>query len=146
MVPRERGSRRSGRERRAGWAPGFSRSSQVSVENGCAAQAWVTLVVGLTAITGVIITWRQKNDANRRSEWWRRIAWAYERVFGSDDTQQRLGWTLLKVLITSKLATRGDSDYVQAIAEHIALEEEVVTDGRQDILDDGPAQAHEAET
>ncbi|CQD02067.1 MULTISPECIES: hypothetical protein [Mycobacterium] len=109
------------------------------------AQAWVTLVVGLTAITGVIITWRQKNDADRRSEWWRRVAWAYERVFDSDDTQQRLGWTLLKVLITSKLATKGDSDYVQAIAEHIALEE-VVTDDRQDILDDGPAQAHEAET
>lgn len=62
------------------------------------AQAWVTLVVGLTAITGVIITWRQKNDADRRSEWWRRVAWAYERVFDSDDTQQRLGWTLLKVL------------------------------------------------
>ena len=27
------------------------------------AQAWVTLIVGLIAIAGVLITWRQKNTA-----------------------------------------------------------------------------------
>lgn len=112
------------------------------------AQSWVTLVVGLIAITGVIITWRQKNDADRRSEWWRRVAWAYERVFSSDDNQQRLGWALLNVLTASKLATKGDSDYVQAIAEHIALEtEEDVPDDREDGNGgDDSTQALEAET
>ena len=99
------------------------------------AQAWVTLVIGLIAISGVLITWQQKNTADRRSEWWRRVAWAYERVFSTNENQQRLGWRLLYVLITSKLATKGDSDYVQAIAEHIALEgldgEEVDPDDQQ---------------
>ncbi|WP_232425905.1 hypothetical protein [Mycobacterium sp. JS623] len=39
------------------------------------AQAWVTLIVGLVATTGVLITWWQKNTADRRSEWWRRVTW-----------------------------------------------------------------------
>jgi hypothetical protein len=85
------------------------------------AQAWVTLTIGLIATAGVLITWQQKNIADRRSEWWRRVVWAYERVFSDDDVQQQLGWILLKVLIASKLATEGDTVYIQAIAEHVAL-------------------------
>ena len=100
-------------------------------------ELFATLVLGLIATSGVLITWRQKNIADRRSEWWRRVAWAYERVFSADDEQQQLGWTLLKVLITSKLATKGDTDYVQAIAEHAALEgEEDDTDDQQAAGDD----------
>jgi hypothetical protein len=37
-------------------------------------QAWVTLIVGTLATIGVIVTWQQKNRADRRSEWWRRHA------------------------------------------------------------------------
>ncbi|WP_264017220.1 hypothetical protein [Mycolicibacter longobardus] len=32
------------------------------------AQAWVTLIVSGLAAVGVIVTWRQKNRADRRSE------------------------------------------------------------------------------
>lgn len=32
-----------------------------------------TLIVGTMAVLGVIITWWQKNQADKRSEWWRRI-------------------------------------------------------------------------
>jgi hypothetical protein len=54
------------------------------------AQAWVTLVVGMVATIGVLVTWRQKNDADSRSEWWRRTAWAVERSLGDDDLE--LSW------------------------------------------------------
>lgn len=55
------------------------------------AQAWVTLIIGLVATVGVLITWRQKNTADRRSEWWRRTTWAFERTFSTEDTQAELG-------------------------------------------------------
>lgn len=89
------------------------------------AQAWVTLIVGLVAIGGVLITWWQKNTADRRSEWWRRVTWAFERTFSPDDTEAALGWKMLDTLLQSKLATRGDSDIVQVIGEHTALGDHV---------------------
>lgn len=70
------------------------------------AQAWVTLIVGLIAIAGVLITWRQKNTADRRSEWWRRLAWAYERAFSDDPAEQELGWELINVLVASRHRVR----------------------------------------
>ena len=85
------------------------------------AQAWVTLIVGGAAIIGVIITWQQKNRADRRSEWWRRTAWAFERTFNEDDGQAQLGWKMLDKLLKSTLATKDDSDIVQVIAERAAL-------------------------
>ena len=47
-----------------------------------------TLIVGALAVFGVIITWWQKNEADKRSEWWRRTAWAFERTFSVDKTTQ----------------------------------------------------------
>lgn len=85
------------------------------------AQAWVTLIVGGLATIGVIVTWQQKNRADRRSEWWRRTTWAFERTFSTDDVQARLGWNMLTVLSGSKLATKDDAAFVLLIAEHAVL-------------------------
>lgn len=85
------------------------------------AQAWVTLIIGGLAAIGVIVTWQQKNRADRRSEWWRRTTWAFERTFSDDDAQAELGWKMLDTLLRSTLATKDDSDIVQVIAEHAAL-------------------------
>ena len=90
------------------------------------------MIVGVIAITGVLITWQQKNTADRRSEWWRRVTWAFERIFSLDDTQAALGWRVLTTLFQSKLVTRGDFDVVQAMAEHTALVDDskgAATDG-----------------
>jgi hypothetical protein len=51
------------------------------------AQAWVTLTAGLVAAFGVIITWQQKNNADRRSEWWRRTTWAFDGTFSTIETE-----------------------------------------------------------
>lgn len=88
------------------------------------AQAWVTLIVGGLAAIGVIVTWQQKNRADRRSEWWRRTTWAFERTFSPNDEQATLGWKVLSTLVSSKLATKDDSDIVQVMAEHVALQGE----------------------
>jgi hypothetical protein len=81
----------------------------------------VTLIVGGTAAIGVIITWQQKNRADRRSEWWRRTQWAFERTFSADEAEFELGWEMLTALVKSKLSTKDDSDIVQVIAEHEAI-------------------------
>ena len=85
------------------------------------AQAWVTLIVGGFAVIGVVVTWQQKNRADRRSEWWRRTQWAFERTFSSDAREIQLGWRMLSMLVSSTLATRDDSDIVQVITEHSTL-------------------------
>lgn len=87
------------------------------------AQAWVTLIVGGFAVAGVVITWQQKNRADRRSEWWKRTQWAFERTLSSDPHEARLGWDLLIMLMRSTLATGDDTDIVQVIAQHAALSE-----------------------
>lgn len=87
------------------------------------AQAWVTLVVGIAATAGVLVTWQQKNTADRRSEWWRRTAWAFERSLGDNNVEAELGWKVLGTLVESRLATKGDSEVVQVIAQHVALGE-----------------------
>jgi hypothetical protein len=86
------------------------------------AQAWVTLTVSGLAAIGVIVTWQQKNRADRRSEWWRRTAWAFERTFSNDDGQAGLGWKMLETLVESTLSTRDDSDIVQVIAERVSAD------------------------
>jgi hypothetical protein len=90
-------------------------------EFGMPAQAWVTLIVGGLATVGVLVTWQQKNRADRRSEWWRRATWALERTFNEDVRQATLGWAMLAKLVESPLATKDDSDIVQVVAEHAAL-------------------------
>lgn len=70
------------------------------------AQACVTLIVGGIAAIGVIVTWQQKNRADRRSEWWRRVTWALERTFSDNPNEQELGWSVLESLVTSKLAAQ----------------------------------------
>ena len=82
------------------------------------AQAWVALTVGGVAATGLIFTWQQKNRADKRSEWWRRTQWAFERTFSTDDVQAELGWKMLATPVRSRLATKDDSEIVQVIAEH----------------------------
>ncbi|KXO99190.1 hypothetical protein [Tsukamurella pseudospumae] len=72
------------------------------------AQAWVTLIVGLVAAIGVVATWRQKVEADRRAEWWRRVSWAFDHVLSGDDQRVTFGWTILIRLRESRLATRDD--------------------------------------
>ncbi|WP_235673637.1 hypothetical protein [Mycolicibacter algericus] len=83
----------------------------------------MTLIVGGLATVGVIATWQQKNRADRRSEWWRRTTWAFERTFSDNDSQARLGWSILHTLIRSRLATVDDNDIVQVISEHAAVDD-----------------------
>lgn len=81
------------------------------------AQAWVTLLVGLAATVGVIITWRQEQIADRRAEWWRRLSWAFDHSLSNDPDEVDFGWLMIEHLAASKLATSDDTKFFQAVAE-----------------------------
>ncbi len=85
------------------------------------APSWVTLILGFVAVIGALVTWQQKNRADKRSEWWQRTTWAFERTFSVDDAESGLGWKVLVTLVRSTLATKDDSDIVQVIGEQVAL-------------------------
>lgn len=95
-------------------------------------QSWVTLIVGGLATVGVIATWQQKNRSDRRSEWWRRTSWAFERTFSENGAQTRVGWSILYALAWSRLATVDDIDIVQVITEHAAIADGGEEDGDAD--------------
>jgi hypothetical protein len=86
---------------------------------GVDAQVWVALIIGALGIVAALITWWQKNKADRRSEWWRRTTWAFERTFSFNDMEAMLGWKMLSELVSSKLATNDDRDMVRVIAADI---------------------------
>ncbi|MBS9533913.1 hypothetical protein KIH27_09985 [Mycobacterium sp. M1] len=92
-------------------------------------QSWATLIVGSLAMIGVIVTWQQKNRADRRSEWWRRTSWAFEQTFSGGDRKAELGWAILDVMTRSKLVTVDDNDIVQVISEHAAVDDVDEEDG-----------------
>ncbi len=81
----------------------------------------MTLIVGGIAALGVIVTWQQKNRADRRSEWWRRVTWALEQTFSDDQNLQELGWSVLETLVGSRLATKDDQRIVLIMSVHVAM-------------------------
>ncbi|MET9326576.1 hypothetical protein [Tsukamurella sp. NPDC003166] len=91
------------------------------------AQAWVTLAVGMFAAIGVLISWRQKVDADRRAEWWRRVSWAFEQVLSGDSNRESFGWEVLVRLRDSKLATPEDKVMFQSLADRWIVGDDVGT-------------------
>jgi hypothetical protein len=89
------------------------------------------LIVGLVATVGVLVTWHQKNTADRRTEWWRRTTWAFERSLSENYVEAQLGWKVLDALLRSTLVTTSDVSVVQVIAEHVALIEYNTDKGQQ---------------
>lgn len=97
------------------------------------AQAWVTLVVGGLATLGVLITWRQKNNADRRAEWWRRVSWAFDHALSDDPAEAEFGWLIVNNLAGSRFATKEDAELFQTVAEQwISSDNEDTTKGDDD--------------
>jgi hypothetical protein len=101
------------------------------------AQAWVTLIIGLIAAGGVLITWHQKNRADRRAEWWRRVSWAFDHALSTDAAEAEFGWLMVDHLARSPLATKDDADLFQTVAERwITSDTEDDTTGGPDEFED----------
>ncbi|MCU1565549.1 MAG: hypothetical protein JWQ56_486 [Pseudarthrobacter sp.] len=87
------------------------------------------------ATLGVVLvaylTYRQRSQADRRDQWWKRAQWAIDSALNEADPPRRLaGLKVLVQLIGSDLATAEDADLMSALAVGIRDQEQ---DGRRSI-------------
>ena len=67
-----------------------------------------TGVSALVALTVGLVTVRQRREADRRDQWWKRAQWALDRVMSPSQSQSQaaVGFAVLERLATSDLARR----------------------------------------
>jgi hypothetical protein len=92
-----------------------------------------TVILGAAAVAplatfGVFLvaylTYRQKSQADKRDQWWKRAQWGIDSALDDADPQRRLaGLKLLVQLIGSDLATPEDADLMSALAVGIQDQE-----------------------
>lgn len=92
-----------------------------------------TAVLGAAAVAplatfGVVLvaylTYRQKSQADRRDQWWKRAQWGIDSALSDADPQRRLaGMKVLVQLIGSDLATAEDAELMSALAVGIQDQE-----------------------
>ena len=95
---------------------------------GWDAAAYTTLLVGVLALVGVLVTavvalvtstraTRERENNDRRERWWERAQWAMERACDADPTKRAVGLTVLASLGKSDLASPDE----QAMLAQVAL-------------------------
>ena len=92
-----------------------------------------TVILGAAAVAplatfGVVLvaylTYRQKSNADKRDQWWKRAQWGIDSALNDADPKRRLaGIKVLVQLIGSNLATPEDADLMSALAVSIQDEE-----------------------
>jgi hypothetical protein len=110
-----------------------------------------TAILGAAAVAplatfGVVLvaflTYRQKSNADRRDQWWKRAQWGIDSALDDADPQRRLaGIQVLVQLIGSNLATPEDADLMSTLAVGIQgqeLDRHQLVDTRQEGLVPAP--------
>ncbi|MFW0793781.1 hypothetical protein AAFP30_08220 [Gordonia sp. CPCC 205515] len=85
------------------------------------AQAWATLVVGVVATVGVIVTILQRNRSENRSEWWRRFQWALDATHSDVPQRRDDGWAVIAELMRSPLMTPSEEVFIKVVAQARAM-------------------------
>lgn len=84
------------------------------------AQAWITLIVGVLAVAGVMATVSQRTRADNRAQSWSRITWCLDHTVSDDDDEAALGWKVFGTVATTPFIAKTDRRTLWTIAEHIA--------------------------
>jgi hypothetical protein len=92
-----------------------------------------TVILGAAAVAplatfGIVLvaylTYRQKSQADKRDQWWKRAQWGIDSALDDADPQRRLaGIKVLVQLIGSNLATPEDADLMSTLAVGIQDQE-----------------------
>ncbi len=80
-------------------------------------------------IVGVRWTLHQKDESERRTEWWRRMTWALDRTQSDKDREARVGWMILGELLDSDLATPTEVAFIDLLAREAAQVDNEGVDG-----------------
>ncbi|MBY6569048.1 hypothetical protein HQ343_20995 [Rhodococcus sp. BP-154] len=82
------------------------------------AQAWITLIVGVLAVAGVMATVSQRTRADNRAQSWQRITWCLERTLSDNSDEAELGWKVFSTVATTPFIAKTDRRTLRAIADH----------------------------
>lgn len=77
-------------------------------------------LAAVITILGVRWTLSQKDESDRRTEWWRRMTWSLERTESDKDREARVGWMILGELLDSDLATATEAAFIDLLAREAA--------------------------
>jgi hypothetical protein len=91
---------------------------------GVLAAAAVAPLATFGVVLVAYLTYRQKTNADKRDQWWKRAQWGIDSALNDADPQRRLaGLKVLVQLIGSNLATPEDADLMSALAVGIQDQE-----------------------
>lgn len=98
-----------------------------------------TFVVASVALYVGLRTIRQRDLADRRDQWWKRMQWATDLTLSDDPHRQELGYTAIDLLGRSSLAGPEELALLDvALTAELQCRPEVLDDGWK-LGDDGPA-------
>ena len=85
---------------------------------------WVTRLIPLAAallvLIGVLLTVRQRDRADRKDQWWKRVEWAAEAVASADERRRCMGMSMLTALVGASVAVEPDDiGLLQAIIDQV---------------------------
>ena len=102
------------------------------------AQSWVTLIVGVLAVVGVMLTVRQRTRADNRAQSWQRITWCLERTVSDDAEEAALGWQIYGTVAATAFIAKTDRDTLQAVADYTAVPDDTDLAETDDTTHNGP--------
>jgi len=75
-----------------------------------------TVLTAVVALAVGVRTVRQRTEADRRDQWWKRAQWALDLALEPDADKQLVGFQVLRYLARSKLATFEELELLDAVA------------------------------
>lgn len=96
------------------------------------AQAWITLIVGVLAVAGVMATVNQRTRADNRAQSWSRITWCLDHTVSDNDDEAALGWDVFRTVATTPFIAKTDRRTLQAISQRAARDDLAETDDTSD--------------
>jgi hypothetical protein len=89
---------------------------------------WVPVFGPLLPLVTLVVAWvaykayRQKSEADRRDQWWKRVQWAIDTALEDDPQKRLVGLTVLTQLKDSELAMDEDQRLMDAVAIAVRTE------------------------
>jgi hypothetical protein len=83
----------------------------------------VPIAAATVILIGVFFTITQKDRADRRDQWWKRVQWSAELLITTSDHSRAIGMAALLAIISQQARVEdGDAALLQAIIDQVSLE------------------------
>jgi hypothetical protein len=80
------------------------------------------MLAAVLVLAGVFLTIRQKDRADRKEQWWKRVQWSADAVASVDEARRCIGLSALTALISATTAIEDDDvGLLQAIIDQVDL-------------------------